>query len=419
MKATTMQNEEGQQYSLADLAARGVGNKAVRRGELMLRMAGCEEIANELGHVGVFLTITCPSAYHAVLAKSGTANPKYNNKNPRQAQGYLMDVWKCFRAKNSRDGLRPYGFRIAEPHHDSCPHWHVLVFLPREQLAQLEANLYAYALAEDGDEPGAEKNRVKIVRIEAGKGTAAGYIAKYVGKNIDDEHVDTHIDEDGSVIETDLVGDQVIRPCQRVEAWAACWGIRQFQAMGQPPVTAWRELRRVERAKVEGAPQHVQDAWAACQRDTEVDPETGEVTVTHAASWAAYVRAQGGVNKGRDYRIAIHERLAAVEGRYGLAERMVPAGVICRSAPATVYASTRHTWKRVGVAVAVGVAVPWTRVNNCTVDAEPKWLEFAGTWEYIAPFDHTEYYADCDFSLFDTDPLFEHKKFFGAERARE
>lgn len=397
LSGITMVNEDGKEYTLAELAAKGVGNKAIRRGELMLRMAGCEEVAREQGHVGVFVTLTAPSKYHAMLAKSGTMNPHYNSSTPREAQEYLSKVWACIRSKNGRDGVAPYGFRIAEPHHDGCPHWHILMFVPAHQVDKLNATIRAYALAEDGDEPGARRNRIKIVRIEANKGTAAGYIAKYVGKNIDDEHVGDHRDVDGNLIETDLVGGDVIRPCQRVEAWASQWGIRQFQAIGQPPVTIWREFRRVEQERIAGAPQHVQDAWAACQRETSTDPETGEVIVTHAANWAEYIRAQGGVNMGRNYRIGLGERVELREGRYGLAERPMPTGVYCKALPDVVYTSTRHTWKRVGVAV----DRPWSPVNNCTGAAAPFWEADAPWPEEIAPFDDSAYFADFDFACFD------------------
>ncbi|WP_228892535.1 replication endonuclease [Pseudoduganella aquatica] len=402
LAATNMVNEAGDLFTLAELAARGVGNKAIRRGELMLRMAGCEAIAQTLGHVGVFVTLTAPSKYHAVLAKSGTINPNYNGATPREAQAALMDVWACVRAKNHRDGLAPYGFRIAEPHHDGCPHWHLLLFVPAAQVTRLQRNLRAYALAEDRDEPGAARNRIKIVRIEADKGSAVGYIAKYVAKNIDDAHLGEHIDADGNVIAADLVGDQIIQPCQRVEAWASAWGIRQFQAVGQPPVTVWRELRRVAAEQVADAPEHVRAAWAACQRVTTTDAETGEVIVEQAADFAAYINAQGGVNQGRAYRIGLAARTEMREGRYGLALRPAPVGIFCKTMPDAVFASTRHQWQRCGAAA---ISRPWSSVNNCTqalAVAAPFW-EVDAPWPVeIAPHDDSEYFASFDFAYFDT-----------------
>jgi hypothetical protein len=409
LQGVEMENENGDKFTLAELAAKGVGNKAIRRGELMLRMAGCEQIATERGDVGMFITTTCPSKYHAVLAASGTVNPNYNGATPREAQAHLTDVWACTRAKNHRDGIHPYGFRIAEPHHDGCPHWHMLLFVAPEHAAQLEENMRRYALAEDGDEPGAAKNRLKVVRIDPAKGTAAGYIAKYVGKNIDGEHVGEQLDRDGNAVPADLVGDAVVAPSQRVEAWASAWGIRQFQAVGQPPVTVWRELRRVAAEQVADAPEHIAAAWAACQRETATDVETGEVTVTQAANYAAYIKAQGGVNMGRAYLIGVAAPVQMREGRYGLSERPVPTGIYCRTAPDTVYASTRYEWKRIAAAAPQGF--PWTRVNNCTVDPAheaPHW-ESTAIWQATyPPHDDAEYFANFDFSYFDTDECREH-----------
>ncbi|WP_079214974.1 replication endonuclease [Herbaspirillum robiniae] len=382
LDAVKLANELGQEYALADLVSKSVADRKVRRGELMLRMRGCEEIANELGHVGVFVTLTCPSKYHAVLAQSGTANPNYIGTTAREAHAYLQTVWQRIRAAYARKDVQPYGFRIAEPHHDSCPHWHMLLFIAAADVEAFTETLAEYALAEDGDEPGAKRNRVKIVRIEAGKGTAAGYIAKYVGKNIDDAHVPEHKARDGSVIEKDLIGDEVIRPCQRVEAWAACWGIRQFQAIGQPPVTVWRELRRVAADKVEGASEHVQQAHAAVQK-TEDKP----------ADFAAYIRAQGGIGIGRNYLIAVAQELRAVNGKYGVYEGEKPAGIYDRSRPeAGIYASTRYEWRVVGKNRAVDVA--WTRVNNCTA---PAWAaEVKGT-NPIEKFDASDWYDSQDY----------------------
>jgi hypothetical protein len=409
LQAVDMENEHGDKFTLAELAAKGVGNKAIRRGELMLRMAGCEQIATERGDVGLFVTLTCPSKYHAVLAASGTVNPNYNGATPREAQGYLMDVWKCIRAKNHRDGVHPYGFRIAEPHHDGCPHWHLLLFVPKHKARRLRMNFQRYALAMDGDEPGAAKNRLKVVRIDPAKGTAAGYIAKYVGKNIDGVHVGDQLDRDGNAIPADMVGDAVVAPSQRVEAWASAWGIRQFQAVGQPPVTVWRELRRVAADEVAHAPDHVRAAWTACQRESVTDQETGEVTVAKPADYAAYIRAQGGVNVGRAYRVAVAQPLQMREGRYGLTERPMPTGIYCRMAPDLVYASTRYQWKRSAAAAPSGF--PWTGVNNCTVaplNEAPHW-EASALWQTnYAPHDDSQYFADFDFSYFDTDECRKH-----------
>lgn len=52
-----------------------------------------------------------------------------------------------------------FGFRVAEPHHDGTPHWHILVFVKPEQREDLRETFSFYALQVDGDETGAQKYR--------------------------------------------------------------------------------------------------------------------------------------------------------------------------------------------------------------------------------------------------------------------
>ena len=372
LESTIARNELGQEYTLAELAAKGTANKAVRRAELMTRISGFERIARELGHAGLFFTITCPSRMHKWRTVAGgrvIENPRYDGTTPREAQAYLAKVWARIRAALQRKEIKLYGFRIAEPNHDGTPHWHLLVFHGEGLLETIRHTVWRYALQDSPGERGADKHRVDFKPIDWSRGTAAGYIAKYVAKNID-----------GYKVGEDLYGNPALETSARVEAWAATWGIRQFQQVGGPPVTVWRELRRVESVP-DNAPAHLKEAHRAVNKTAVFEGRENA-----SVAWDRYCKAQGGVFCGRNYRIRITLIEREGENRYGEPLAPVPVGVETTSIEPYLIGrlkamrvvhwlieSTRHAWEivtRKGREAFEGfkAAGPWTRVNNCTVE---------------------------------------------------
>lgn len=310
LAATIAKNLETEQvFTLAELAAKGPANAVIKRAELMTRINGFERIAISAEHAGLFLTITCPSKMHRMktLGERTVENGKWNGTTPDQAQKYLAKVWSRIRAalargkkKEGRPPVSLYGFRIAEPQHDGTPHWHCLFFYPQEHDSHVRAVVRKYALAMDGDEPGAQEKRCDFKTMDPAKGTAAGYIAKYVAKNID-----------GYRLEKDLEGNDSLETSARVEAWATRWRIRQFQQIGGPPVTVWRELRRVESVPAD-APGFVIEAHRAVNKVAVFEGRDNA-----SVAWDHYVHAQGGVNCGRNYRVRLAKVQGDAIGRYG------------------------------------------------------------------------------------------------------
>ena len=303
-------NDLGQAYRLADLAAKGVANQEIRRHELLTRIAGFELIAKDCSHFAVMVTATCPSRFHAATTRGDGRvidNPKYQQLSPRDGQDYLAKQWARCRAAAARMGLEWYGFRIAEPQHDGTPHWHILLFMPHgadgvDSLVLLQTLVRRYFLENDSpDEPGARKYRVDFELIDWARGSAVGYVIKYISKNID-----------GHGVGVDLFGNDAVTSSQRVRAWARTWRIRQFQQVGGAPVGVWRELRRVHPENVpSAAPEALREAISA-MNVAKVEPGV------QSLAWAKYTRAQGGVNTCRAaLRIKLIKEVTGTKTRYG------------------------------------------------------------------------------------------------------
>ncbi|MGX9461047.1 replication endonuclease [Shewanella sp. A14] len=272
LENTLATNELDYSVSLAELSDLNVSNPKIRKAELMVRIRGFEDYATKHGYSAVFLTMTTPSKYHRCFAKSGAENPKWQGATPLDAQDYLNRTFQRIRASLNRDKITPFGFRVAEPHHDGTPHWHLLLFVENEQQQQLVETFQEYCLQEDGDEQGAKERRFKVEYIDPNKGSATGYIAKYVAKGIDGEGIDH-----------DLYGTESVTAATRIRVWASCWGIRQFQQIGGVGVTPWRELRRLSKITDESL------EWVEEIRQAADDSD-----------WGRYTELMGGVFCKRD-----------------------------------------------------------------------------------------------------------------------
>lgn len=237
-KAVIECESSGEVLQLADVVAGSIANPEVKRAELMTRIKGCDAIAHENGAACEFWTLTAPSEYHAmrIVGGAAVANPNFSGKSPKEAQIYLSRVWARARAAWKRRGLEVFGLRTAEPHHDGCPHWHLIVYGVRRDLRFARRLMRVYAMRENGAEEGARKHRFVVMEAKAGTKGAA-YAAKYVSKNIDGKGMEGDIDPEGQ--------KKMNASVKRVDAWAACWGIRQFQFFGCPAISGWRVLRRM------------------------------------------------------------------------------------------------------------------------------------------------------------------------------
>jgi hypothetical protein len=266
-------SDAGDQLALWDIVQKSQANPQLRRNELMVRARGFEEFATEQEHVADFWTVTAPSAFHRSV-ESGARNPHWRGAAPREAQQWLCKIFARVRSQLKREGLLVYGIRVAEPHHDGTPHWHLLLFMARADQARVREIITDKWLAEYADERGAQDNRVKVKAVVREKGSAAGYIAKYIAKNIDGFAVGVD-DESRQAPATETAS--------RVTAWASAHGIRQFQTIGGPSISVWRELRRLR---------------SVCDveqiENARVPADVGE--------WHGFIQATGGItSRGRNH----------------------------------------------------------------------------------------------------------------------
>jgi hypothetical protein len=198
--------------------------------------------------------------------------------------------------------------------------------------------LRAYAMADSPNEAGAAKRRFGVEAIDPSKGSAVGYVAKYVSKSIDGEGVD--IDHES--------GRSGAEKARRTVAWSRLWTLRQFQFFGVPAITPTRELYRHDGQGL-GSPALIEAHQA-----------------TKANDYAAWLRACD--LHGLSFRVQYRERRStryademsrAIQGLHALAVDLSgPRSIVTRDETWSIQACQKQ---RDGLAD----RAPWTRFNNC------------------------------------------------------
>ncbi|WGL82337.1 replication endonuclease [Enterobacter cloacae] len=357
-KSHELVNADGDTLDMEEVVNASNSNPAHRRNEMMACVKGLELIAEMRSDCAVFYTITCPSRFHATL-NNGRPNPKWTSETVRQSSDYLVETFAAFRKAMHKAGLRWYGVRVAEPHHDGTVHWHLLCFMRKKDRRSITALLRKFAIREDREELGKKTGpRFKSEQINPRKGTPTSYIAKYISKNIDGRGLAKEVSKE--------TGRSLRDSAEHVTAWASLHRVQQFRFFGIPGRQAYRELRLL--AGQAGRAQGDKKAGAPVLENARLD---AVLAAADAGCFATYIMKQGGVLVPRKHHLVrtayeLNDEPSAYGDHgiriYGIWSPIVE-GRICTHA---------IKWKMVRKAVDVqeatadqGACAPWTRGNNC------------------------------------------------------
>lgn len=343
--------ESGERLCLLDTVLASISNPKLRRMELMTLIAGVEDVAVQQEDHGLFITLTTPSKFHPMKTQGAHSSPQFNPKwnahafTPKDAQRYLVAVWAKIRTTFKDRNLKVYGVRVVEPHHDGTPHWHMMLFTPAKQQQKVIEVMRKYALEEEPDEPGAAESRFNCKPLN--RGGAAGYIAKYVAKNIDGYALEGETDFDSGRLLTDVA--------TAVTAWASTWRIPQFHAIGLPSVGAYRECRRIRNISL------------TSQFDSRVETVR---TAADQGDYAGYIQAQGGIHIGRKAQtVRVARQLSEERNAYDEPRNQVIGIYAPHLGESQVFLTHTARWRIVRhrqTPREIPVFYPpWSSVNNC------------------------------------------------------
>ncbi|WET39888.1 replication endonuclease [Citrobacter enshiensis] len=341
--------------TLFQMAMSGIANPRVQKSELAQILFGTYKYSIQCNHISRLFTITLPSSYHSTKI-DGTPCDNWNGLSPKESQAKLEERWKKARAALSEVSV--YGTRIVEPHHDATPHWHIIVYMPRDYDEKVISVFEKY-FSDESDS--LSENRMlshEIVRNEA----ALHYLMKYMVSSI------PGLADEKAIC--DSTGDLYSRIAIRVKIWASLWGIRRFQHFGLPEIGVWRECRRI--------------------RSTNITHDLGQKAeaVRHAADhsdFAKYIEMQGGAGIKRSGRtLQVAREKSPFENIWG-ENKIICIGIKTAASNGFKIYRTRSVYFAQQPVSYPGhslfSSIPCNIVNNCRI---PTILSFSPTEEFEA-----------------------------------
>ncbi len=225
LDCTTAVNTEDteEKFTLSKIAR----NARTRLAEALAVTNALEKIAKKRNYSMLFITLTLPPEYHPNPANKPDSD-KWDGSNPVAGQQYITKKWARVRALFKKRDIKNLYLRTAEPHADSAPHWHIMLWT--DDADESERIIKQHFQHSD--------NAVEIKRLDYKededdnkKASATSYLLKYVLKTLPADTSTNEFSDDNT---------------PRVDAWRATYGIRALQYGGLPrgAITAWRESRR-------------------------------------------------------------------------------------------------------------------------------------------------------------------------------
>lgn len=197
---------------------------ARRYAELMLRSDALAK--RNQGKLALFVTVTVPEQWHPTTTKSGKReeNPHYDfSVGPREAQKWLNKQWSRLRATKFWGRSSVDFVRVAEPHGDGTPHWHILCWVSKEDKDELISLIRHYFIEDDASEA-RKRHGVEIDILDDDAMPVVAYLAKYIGKQVRQQE---------RITGTEKANDS------NPVAWRRAHNIRSF-ATSAKKATLWR-----------------------------------------------------------------------------------------------------------------------------------------------------------------------------------